>query len=213
MAHQPAYRIKTPRLLIRCWEPQDAPRLKKAVDENRDYLRPWLPWAQKKRESLQEFVERLREFRAKFDLDNDYIFGILDPEDRQVLGGCGLHLRVGEGAREIGYWIHQDFRGRGLATEAVGALVKVAFELEGLKRVEIRCDPANVASAAIPARLGFRHEATLQKRKKFSGKWIDLMVWSLFREDYPRSPASRQKIQAFDVLGRELRWGTPRPGV
>ena len=42
----PAYRIHTQRLVLRCWQPTDAPLLKAAIDANLEHLRPWLPWAQ-----------------------------------------------------------------------------------------------------------------------------------------------------------------------
>jgi len=58
-----------------------------------------------------------------------------------VLGSTGLHTRVGAGAREIGYWIHQDYINQGLATEATAALTKVAFAIDQVTRIEIHCDP------------------------------------------------------------------------
>ena len=46
-----------------------------------------------------------------------------------MLGGMGLHTRVGPRAREIGYWIRKDAEGRGYVTEAVAALTRVGFEV------------------------------------------------------------------------------------
>ncbi|MES2731624.1 MAG: hypothetical protein V4714_07745 [Bacteroidota bacterium] len=40
------YRIETDRLVIRCYEPSDAEKLKNAITESLDHLRPWMPWAQ-----------------------------------------------------------------------------------------------------------------------------------------------------------------------
>ncbi len=200
----PAYRIRSERLVIRCWDPRDAPRLKEAVDRSREHLRPWMTWARGGPEPVQATIELLRQFRGQFDLGQDFAFGIFDRDESRVLGACGLHTRIGEGAREIGYWIHKDFTGQGLATEATAALVKVAFEIEGVTRLEIRCDPANVASAAIPRKLGFTLEATLRKRRHFPGQRRDTMIWSLLRQDYPNTPAAGAAIRAFDVMGRPL---------
>ena len=41
--HTP-YRIETERLVLRCYDPEDAPLLKDAVDRSLDHLRPWMPW-------------------------------------------------------------------------------------------------------------------------------------------------------------------------
>jgi RimJ/RimL family protein N-acetyltransferase len=201
----PAYRIHTPRLVIRCWDPHDAALLKVAIDESVDHLLPWMVWAHQEPEDLQKKIDRLRQVRGKFDLGQDFGYGLFSRDEAQVLGAAGLHTRVGEGAREIGYWIHKDHVSQGLATEASAALVRVAFEIDGVRWVEIHCDPANVRSAAIPDKLGFTMEAVLRKRKPFlDGELRDAMIWTLFAEEYPSSPASKAAIEAFDAIGRVL---------
>jgi len=201
----PAYRIQTPHLVIRCWNPQDAQLLKNAIDRNLDHLRPWMLWAHNEPEQLQKKIDRLRIFRGNFDLGKDFVYGIFNQDESRVLGGCGLHTRIGSGALEIGYWIDKDFTNQGLATEASAALVKVAFEIETVKRVEIHCDPRNHASAAVPRKLGFTHEATLKHRlPTHEGKLADLMIWSLFEADYPSSPAVSLKITATDATGAPI---------
>src|SRR6476659_9682252 len=143
----PAYRIVTPRLVVRCWEPRDAPLLKEAIDSSLDHLRPWMPWAKHEPQTLAEKVELLREFRGQFDLGADSVYAIFDSGDQRVLGGSGLHPRIGPGALEIGYWIRADAVGRGYATESTAALNRVAFEVAGVERVEIHCAAENHASA------------------------------------------------------------------
>lgn len=200
----PAYRVLTPRLCIRCWNPADAVRLKVAVDASREHLRPWMPWAGEE-EPLQNYIDRLRRFRGEFDLGKDYIYGILSRDENLIFGGSGLHTRRGSHAREIGYWIHVDYIGQGYATETALALTKVAFEIDGMDRVEIHCDPANFASAAIPKKLGYTHEATLRRRSHWSEEKVeDSMIWSLFASEYPQSPAAELEIRAFDAAGREI---------
>jgi RimJ/RimL family protein N-acetyltransferase len=201
----PAYRIHTPRLVVRCWAPSDAPLLKTALDESLEHLLPWMPWADQEPELVEAKVARLRRFRGEFDLDRDYVYGILDREETRVLGGTGLHTRLGEGALEIGYWIHADHINRGLATEAAGALTRVAFEVHGVDRVEIHNDPANMRSAAVPRKLGFTHEATLRCRTVTSGgSPRDTMIWTLFASDYAASPAAQVRLEAFDVIGKRI---------
>ena len=205
MVSGPAYRIHTRRLVLRCWEPADALLLKAAIDASLDHLRPWMPWAQHEPEELEAKIERLRRYRGNFDLDQDFVYGVFDRDETQVLGSSGLHTRVGKGAREIGYWIHADHVNQGLATETSAALTRVAFEVDVVGRVEIHCDPANKRSAAVPRKLGFMHEATLRKRKATgNGEPRDDMVWTLLVDEYPGSPASRAEMEAFDVLGRRI---------
>jgi RimJ/RimL family protein N-acetyltransferase len=201
----PAYRILTSRLVLRCWEPGDAALLKAAIDESREHLKPWMPWANGDPEALITVINRLRSFRGQFDLDQNYIYGIFNRDESRVLGGTGLHPRVGEGGIEIGYWIHVNAIGNGFATETAGALTRVGFDIHHLDRVEIHCDPVNTASAAIPSKLGFQYEATLQRRMKMTDEvWRDTMIWALFAANYPKSPAAATVIEAFDVIGNKI---------
>ncbi len=201
----PAYRIVTPRLVIRCWNPPDAPLLKEAVQTNVDHLLPWLPFARNEPEELQVKIERMRHWRSRFDSDGDYTYGIFNAEESRVVGGTGLHKRVGDQAFEIGYWIDHELINQGYATEVSAALVKTAFEIMNARRVEIHCDPLNLRSAAVPRKLGFIHEATLRERFPTSeSEWTDIMVWSIFASDYPQSPAHTINIQAFDSANRQI---------
>ena len=201
----PAYRIHTPRLVIRCWQPSDAPLLADAITASVDHLWPWMPWVHAEPEELEAKVQRLRSFRARFDTDQDYVYAIFNRDESEVVGGTGLHPRVGEAALEIGYWISARHVGRGYATEASAALSRVGFEVNGLERMEIRCDPLNVRSASVPRKLGYTLETTLRARVRGAdGTLRDSMVWSLFRDGYPASPCAAAEVEAFDAAGRRL---------
>ena len=201
----PAYRIVTERLVVRCWDPADAPKLKEAIDSSIEHLRAWMPWAYNEPQTLGEKVALLRGFRGQFDKDEDFIYAIFDREESRVLGGSGLHTRIGEHAREIGYWIRADAEGNGYVTEAVAALTRVGFELEGLERIEIRVEPANARSRRIPERLGYAEEATLRGRvHNAQNEPRDVIVYSLFSDTYPESPSAQAELEAFDAAGTKL---------
>lgn len=205
----PPYRIETPRLVIRCWDPHDAPSSKEAIDSSLEHLRPWMPWADQNPETLNKKIDRLRGFRGRFDAGSDFTYGIFSSDDREVLGGTGLHTRVGEGAFEIGYWIRSSALGQGLATEASAALTRVAFQVAGADRVEIHIDPANRPSARVPAKLGFGEEARLRRRlpPRFPGEPArDVAIFSMLVEQFDDSAASTMSsgITAFDSVGRSL---------
>ena len=201
----PAYRVLTPRLCIRCWNPEDAPALKAAVDASRAHLSPWMPWAQEET-TLQMQIDRLRRVRADFDLGHDFVYAIFSRDESQVLGSTGLHTRVGDRAREIGYWIHADHIGQGYATETSAALTKVAFLVEGMDRVEIHCHPANAASARDPQKTGLhaRSHPCAAARTGRMAKSRTACSGQIFADAFPGSPAAQIEIQAFDAAGREI---------
>ena len=197
----PPYRVTTDRLVVRCWEPRDAPLLKEAIDSSLDHLRPWMPWAADEPQPLAAKVALLRRFRGQFDLGQDFLYGLFSPDESEVVGGSGLHTRAGEGALEIGYWIRASRTGHGLATEATAALTRVAFDVCGVDRVQIRVDPANARSIAIPRKLGFVEEARLRRRLPSRGAGPrDAIVFTLFRDDFGDSGLAGAGIEAYDAM-------------
>jgi RimJ/RimL family protein N-acetyltransferase len=199
------YRVLTPRLMLRCWDPGDAPALAGLVARNLEHLRPWMNWASEENAQPEIQYQRLRQARARFDQDLDFIYGVLSRDGQTLLGSTGLHTRVGEGVLEIGYWIDKDHTRQGLATELSAALTKTAFEIFKVKRIEIHCDPENLASAAVPRKLGYTLEAVLRQRTvDYDGKPSDSMIWTLLESEYPTSPGALIAIEAFDAAGREI---------
>jgi RimJ/RimL family protein N-acetyltransferase len=157
---------------LRAWAPGDESALAAALLESDAHLRRWTPWVVDGKVPGQSLAERLARHAAAFDAGDEWVYGIF-AADGAVLGGCGLYPRIGPGAVELGYWLAARATGRGLATRASAELVRLAFAMPSVERVEIRCDPANVASARVPQRLGFtltpvRHEG--------------LQVWELAAE-------------------------------
>jgi RimJ/RimL family protein N-acetyltransferase len=162
-----------------------------------------MPWAADEPQSLEEKVNLLRRFRGQFDLGQDFVYGIFSSDEAEVVGGSGLHTRHGEGAFEIGYWIRESRAGEGLGTEATGALTRVAFELCGVDRVEIRTDPANERSRAIPRRLGFVEEAVLRRRLGYP-ETRDVVIYSIFADGFADSPAASASFEAYDATGAKV---------
>jgi RimJ/RimL family protein N-acetyltransferase len=203
----PPYRIETERLVIRCYEPRDAALLKEAVDSSLDHLRPWMPWARDEPTTINAKVELLRSFRGRFDLDEDFVYGLFARDESRLVGGSGLHTRHGEGALEIGYWVRADAEGRGLATESVAVLTRAAFEHCGVDRIEIRVDPSNERSLRVPERLGYRREAILRRRlpqREPGGELRDAVVFTLFASELQSSPAAAVGYRGFDAAGRKI---------
>lgn len=201
---KPAYRIETERLVLRCWDPKDAVMMQAAAAESKDHLLPFMPWATEEPQSVEQKVELTRRFRSRFDSGEDYVYGIFNRDESRVLGGTGLHTRIKGNALEVGYWLHKDFINQGLITESTAALTKVAFELYHVERLEIHCAVQNQASAAIPRKLGYTHEATRRGLGYANGKTTDAMIWTLLAEEFPNTLSTSARIRVFDVIGNSL---------
>ena len=202
----PPYRIETDRLVIRCYEPEDAALLKEAVDSSLEHLRPWMPWARYEPQDLDRKVELLRMFRGQFDRDENYTYGIFAFDESRLLGGSGLHPRSGPESIEIGYWIRANATGQGIATEVTAVLTRAAIEQSGYERVDIQVDPENELSLRIPRRLGFTEEGRLRRRldpNEDGGARRDSVLFSLLADELPGTPCVSFAYRGYDAIGRD----------
>ena len=198
------YRIETERLVIRCWEPRDAALAEDAIVSSIEHIRPWLPFVDNEPQTLDERTNLLRRFRSSYDASENFVMGIFSPDESRVLGGTGLHPRIGPGGLEIGYWIREDATRQGFVTESAAALTRVGIEICGADRIEIRIEPGNVASLGVPRKLGFREEVTLPRRlyAREGEALRDVTIFTLYREEL--DPGLAPGLRAFDAAGRQI---------
>lgn len=198
--------VETPRLTLRLWTTRDAPALHAAVVTSADHLRPWLPWMAHEPLSIADREALITEWRHSWLDGGDAIYGVFargsgdggdgdfdgdgdDPEVGEVLGGTGLHRRLGPGGLEIGYWIHVDHVGQGYATELALALTSVGLALPGIHRIEIHHDQANVVSGRVPQRLGYTMVGPVDREPVAPGEIGVTWVWRMTAADWARRAA------------------------
>lgn len=163
-------------LTLRKWRMADAPVLLAAIESSVPALRLFMPWAMETPSlgSVERFLHSLAPGTSMG-------FGLFDADD-EVVGGFGLHDRRGPGILEIGYWVRSDRTGRGYATAAARALTEIAFAcFPDVHRIEIHCDPANLGSAAIPPKLGYRLDRTEASEVAAAAQTGRQQVWVLDR--------------------------------
>jgi RimJ/RimL family protein N-acetyltransferase len=108
---------------------------------------------------------------------------VTESPDDTILGGITLHhLDPMRDGVEVGYWLFQEARGRGVATRAVGALVEHAFD-NGLIRVEAHVRIGNRASERVLERLGFQREGVRRRFLRHEGRRVDATLFSLLADD------------------------------
>jgi RimJ/RimL family protein N-acetyltransferase len=161
----------------------DAEAVSAAATESLDHLAPWMPWATPEGTSVEAQRQRLLGPASSWTTGSDYQYGIFLP-DGLLVGGCGLHRRIGPSALEIGYWVHVDHTRGGIATDCAGALTAVGYALRGIERMEIHCDEANLASAAVPPKLGYRLTGRLDHEPEAPGEVGTRLIWVQYRREW-----------------------------
>src|SRR4051794_6483956 len=94
----PPYRIQTPRVILRSWEPADTPALRALLADNLEHLRRWVPSMADEPKPLDDKLREVRGWRAPFDLDEAWYYALLGTDDGALAGGLvGGRLPPGEG--------------------------------------------------------------------------------------------------------------------
>jgi RimJ/RimL family protein N-acetyltransferase len=162
--------------VVRRYENSDAQALVNAVTDSYKHLEPWMPWIKFEPQSVIQREELITTWNESWEQRTEFVMGIFSGD--QVVGGTGLHLRGAVNTVEIGYWVHVDYIGKGIATQVAGALTETAFALWAeIDTVEIHHDQANEASAAVPRRLNFEHVETSNREPEAPSEIGVLVRW------------------------------------
>jgi RimJ/RimL family protein N-acetyltransferase len=178
--------LRTERLLLRPWRPEDAVALHPILEANFTHLGPWIPARVSTPAPVPILAERLAGFAAEFAADREWRYGMFGLDDGAVLGEVGLFPRsdvarvpyLAADRAELGYWLRADRTGRGLVTEASRAVLATAATLPRVALVEIRCDARNAPSAAVPRRLGFVLASTIEEPATPTAPLVQVQVWT-----------------------------------
>ena len=151
---------------------------------SREDVARYLPWETRTVEASRAALEKHQ--KRSFEVDGDGIsLAGFDEATGRLVGEFVLILRsVQHRCAEVGYVLHPDFQGLGLATEGARHMLAIAFDDLGLHRVIARLDTRNEASAAVLRRLGMRHEAHLLENEWFKGEWTDEDDFALLRKEW-----------------------------
>jgi len=169
----PAYPIETSRLLLRPIDPSgdvDALHAYQALPEVCRYI----PYEPRTREDVAGRLADPEKVRSTLTAPGQVMNLAVEVKATSMVVGDVVLFWRDETNAEIGYVFHPDHQGKGIATEASAALLRLAFAVEhGLRvhRVTARIDQRNPASAAVLAKLGMRQEAVLAENEWFKGEW------------------------------------------
>ena len=184
--------LKTSRLCLRQFRADDADAMHECFADP-EAMRFWNQPVHTKR------IETERAVRRYVDCTPSYYrtWAVADAGSDRCLGLVGYHdghIRCKRAA--IGYFINPTRQQRGLATEAVSAMLGFCFDELGLYRVQAYIDPDNGASRALVEKLGFRHEGLLRDNLRVGEVWRSEMLYALLRTDRAGSPSMDGRNEA-----------------
>lgn len=182
----PVYHTETRRLVLRSADTSDHQRILAYHRKNRDFLSAFGPkrpeWfyteACQRSMNLQEIM---RERRGK----SLRCWIALKTHPEVFIGSVSLSelVRGNFNSCFLGYQLDEDHLRRGYMSEALAAVLDIAFDLLELHRIEANIMPGNRASIATAERLGFRREGLAERYLRIGGIWTDHLHYTLLNED------------------------------
>jgi RimJ/RimL family protein N-acetyltransferase len=183
VAFQPEYPIRTERLLLRPYAHGDVDALYayQRLPEVHRYL-----YTEPRTRGEVEAIVAERAGSAVLTEASQGITLVAElARTGELVGDCVLFWRSKEHEQgEVGYVFNPAYQGRGLATEAVGALLRLGFECLGLHRIAGHLDARNTASARVLERAGLRREAHLVENEFVKGEWTDELIYGILRREW-----------------------------
>lgn len=164
---------------LRKWQLEDAPALAAVLNNKKihDTVRDGLPLPYTEKDAA-EFIQSV----LSAEKDSQYVFAIL--YDNKVVGGIGSHRNdnVHRFTLNCGYYIAEEYWGKGIATEAVKQFRAYIFEHTDIIRIAAEVYANNVGSCRVLEKAGFQFEGTLRKNAVKNGEVLDMKMYAVVRE-------------------------------
>jgi ribosomal-protein-serine acetyltransferase len=169
-------------LELRLLEERHAEELFEVVDQNRLYLRQWLPWLDTNTSPADTRIY-IKGALDQFINNVGLIAGIW--YQNQIIGVIGYNtLDWQNRIAQVGYWLDAGFQGKGIVTVACQSLIDYAFKELELNRVEIHCAIGNKKSRAIPQRLGFTQEGIVRQAEWLYDHFVDHIIYGVLASEW-----------------------------
>ena len=165
---------------IRKWELSDAKDLAAALSNRKvqDNLRDGLPYPYTEQDG-KEFIS------AMLSADESETFAFAITVDNMVIGSISIFRQgnIHRQTAELGYYIAEEYWGKGIMTEAVKQICEYVFANSDIIRIYAEPFAYNIASCRALEKAGFQYEGTLRSNAVKNGKVIDMKMYSLLKEE------------------------------
>ncbi|TVX92640.1 GNAT family N-acetyltransferase [Paenibacillus agilis] len=153
------------------------------VVRNTDFLKPWEVERNADYYSIAYHESLLREEFRK--IQEGSLFKVWIFKEDTIIGSIALSniIRGAFQSCHLGYKMDEREQGKGIMTEALRAVIVVAFQQLQLHRIEANIMPSNKASMRVVEKLGFDHEGLARKYLKINGVWEDHIHMVLLNEE------------------------------
>src|SRR5690606_18185551 len=167
---------------LRLFTQDDAHLLHSLITTNRNHLDQWLRWSARVQtlENTHDFIQRMLD---RYHAKEGFHVGLW--YRGQLAGGIACRdMNYDSLHAEIGYWLGEEFVGKGLVAKSCRAIITLLFEQEQMHRIEIQCATDNLKSRAVAERLGFTFEGVKRESEWITDNFRDHALYSLLSHEW-----------------------------
>jgi RimJ/RimL family protein N-acetyltransferase len=165
---------------IRKWKLTDAKDIAVALSNKKiqDNLRDGLPYPYSEQDGV-DFISSM------LSANEDETFAFAITLDDKVIGSIGVFRQqnIHRQTAEMGYYIAEEYWGKGIMTDAVKQICEYVFKNSDILRIYAEPFAYNIGSCRVLEKTGFQYEGTLRNNAVKNGKVIDMKMYSLLREE------------------------------
>lgn len=175
--------LKTRRLLLRPFSLDDAPRVQalagawEVASTTANIPHPY-------EDGIAEAW--INSHHQAYQAEERLTLAIASVSESALVGAIGIRINKNNNLGEIGYWIGVPYWNQGFCTEAAQAILSYGFNSLGFNRIQARHLTRNPASGRVMRKIGMRHEGTLRQSVFCWGRYEDIEMYAILREQFTR---------------------------
>lgn len=152
------------------------------IDTQRKYLSTWMPWTDKVQS--ESYILKVLKEDIRYNYGGQKLMTYIFVNEK-IVGSVGLvKIDKEHHKAELGYWLSNDYRGRGIMTKSIKRLIRYVFKTMKINRLVLQIPSKNEASLKIPLSLHFEHEGILRQDALINGQYMDMEIYGLLKKDF-----------------------------
>jgi [ribosomal protein S5]-alanine N-acetyltransferase len=174
--------LKTERIYLREFQERDWQEVHKYASKK--IVCQFQSWGPNSELDSQNFVKQILEDATK-EPRTRYAFAIIHIADDNLIGAGEVNIRdITNKQGEIGYSLHPDYWGKGIAAEAARLMIRFGFKQLNFHRIYATCDPRNIGSFKVMEKVGMTQEGRIRENLLLRDGWRDSFLYSILEDEW-----------------------------
>lgn len=171
---------------LRMFQERDAQEFYELTMNSKENLREWLGWLDFIH-TVEDTDHHIKTSLHTFVENGGYPTSFAILYKGKIAGTISFNtINLMHKSGSVGYWLGQDYQGKGIMSKAFAAILSYGFRNLELNRIEVRAAAGNKKSRAIPEKFGFIKEGQIRQAEWLYDHFVDHIVYGLLAEEWQK---------------------------